>query len=102
MDNNNQANQPSNSLLRNTLGAIGSTEESTFSEICRGLGEDRPEKGDKRGWCDLFDTIRKAENDGLVEISYGRAGEIEGAILTEAGVAELRRLREQSNEKSKK
>lgn len=77
--------------LEIVLGAIGPT-KSSFNDICRALGPDRPERGDKRGWCDLFDTIRKAENDGFVEISYGLIGSIDGAVLTEAGMIELKRL----------
>lgn len=75
--------------LETLLGAIGSQEESSFSEICQALGDERPAKGDKAEWRDFFDLLRKAENQGLIEQFKNSVGNFEGAILTEAGVAHL-------------
>lgn len=76
--------------LETLLNAIGSQEESTFGEICNALGDDRPERGDKDGWREFFDLIRKAKNAGLIETFENKEGKFEAAILTEAGAAKVR------------
>lgn len=94
MDNNNtQANQPQNSLLKSVLASIGSTEDKTFYQIGGGLGADRPAKGDRIGWSNAFNMIHRAANAGLVTTSFHVETGTERACLTEAGVAELKRLR---------
>ncbi len=71
------------------LKAIPSTEPATFSEFCRALGDDCPERGDKEEWADLFSHINMAESLGLIEVERdGR--NTESLQLTEAGVAEVR------------
>lgn len=73
------------------LEAIGSTEPSSFNEVCRALGDNCPEKGDKMEWAALFSGLDEAERDGLVDV--GRMnGKIETVILTESGVAALKQL----------
>lgn len=73
--------------LKTLLDAIGSRESSSFGEICNGLGDNRPAKGDKAAWREFFDGLREAENRGLIEQFKDNSGNFEGAILTEAGVA---------------
>lgn len=75
--------------LKTLLSAVGSTEETTFGELCSALGDDRPE--DKSEWRDLFLSIDAAENNGQIEVS--RSGrQIDSLILTESGVAALKTL----------
>lgn len=68
----------------NFLNCIGSTEETTFGELCQALGDDCPEKGDRQGWASLFKTIKDAERAGLIEVSRSEGG-IDGIILTPDG-----------------
>lgn len=75
--------------LDTLLKAIGSTEESSFSEICRSLGDDCPERGDKEEWSEFFQLIDQAENNKLIDVSWTE-GRLDGAILTEAGVTRVR------------
>jgi hypothetical protein len=72
------------------LKAIGSQEESTFGEICNALGDNRPGKGDRSGWKEFFDLVRRAESEGLIDTSKDGSGRLETAILTEAGAAKVR------------
>lgn len=71
------------------LNAVSSTEASTFSEFCRGLGGDCPERGDKEAWADLFDTVNAAETLNLVEVERSN-GRIETLILTDTGAERVR------------
>jgi len=75
--------------LKILLQAIGSTEPSTFNEICRGLGDNCPERGDSQSWGQLFRMIEEAEVAQLITVSRTR-GSLDSAILTEAGVAALK------------
>jgi hypothetical protein len=71
------------------LRAISFTESCSFGEMCRGLGDEKPERGDRAGWRQLFLQLEKLEADGLVEIS--RLGkDIDTLQLTEAGAARAR------------
>lgn len=71
------------------LRACPSTEPASFYEFLRGL-RDIPAKGDKEAWAELFDEVRAVEHMGLIEVEYnGRL--IESLMLTEAGVARLKR-----------
>jgi hypothetical protein len=76
--------------MKTLLGAIGSQEESTFSEICDALGDDRPAKGDRAAWREFFQLIDEADKKGFIN-AIKLHGNFEGAILTADGVAELRR-----------
>lgn len=76
--------------LTTLLKAIGSTEESSFNEICQGLGDDCPEKGDSKAWSELFSAISRAERQDLIEVSRV-SGKIDGAILTDSGTAMLKK-----------
>ena len=68
------------------LSAIGSTEPSTFNEICQGLGDYCP--ADKQEWREFFHELRSAEKEGLVTVE--RTGDtIDSVMLTESGVAYL-------------
>lgn len=72
------------------LRACPSTEPASFYEFLRGL-RDIPAKGDKEAWAELFDEVRAVENMGLIEVEYnGRL--IESIMLTEAGVAKVKKL----------
>lgn len=66
------------------LKCIGSTESSSFNEICQGLGDDCPEH--RSEWGQLFRLLETAEKDGLIEIDRASNGRIDSAILTEAGL----------------
>jgi DNA-binding transcriptional ArsR family regulator len=71
------------------LSAIGSTEETTFSEFCSALGGDCPESGGREGWREVFNHLRILERHGFVEIS--RSGnKIDSMVLTEAGANRIR------------
>lgn len=71
------------------LSSIGSTEPSTFNEMCHGLEGDCPEKGDSAAWGELFETIRGAETLGLIKVDRV-GGRIDSLILTPTGVERLR------------
>lgn len=69
------------------LSLIGSTEETTFNELCSALGDDCP--GDKDGWRDLFARIRDLERQCYVEVTR-TSGKIDGLMLTESGASMIR------------
>ena len=69
------------------LSAIGSTEETSFSEFCQALGGDCPEGRDE--WREMFQTLRRLEDEGLIDVSK-LDGKIDGMILTEAGADRIR------------
>lgn len=71
----------------NFLSIIGSTEETTFNELCAGLGDDRPQE--RSEWRLLFLRIERYEADGYLEVSRLN-GRIEGMMLTEQGAALIR------------
>lgn len=74
------------------LSAIGSTEESSFFDFVSALGSEKPDKGDRDAWRQLFMQIEKLEVDGFVEVCRtGRS--IDSLILTEAGAARVRASR---------
>lgn len=69
------------------LSAIGSTEPSSFNELCSGLDRHCPEE--RSEWAQLFKIIKKLETAKLVEVTRdGR--DIEGLQLTEAGANRIR------------
>lgn len=72
------------------LSSIGSTEPSTFGEICQALGDDKP--SDRGEWREFFGLVDAAEKEGLIEVDKSD-GKIESIILTEAGVAKLKEIR---------
>lgn len=69
------------------LGHIGSTEETTFNELCRALGDDCP--GEKSEWRKLFQRINDLERQCYIEVSRLN-GKIDGIILTESGANLIR------------
>ena len=71
----------------NFLQQIGSTEETTFNELCTALGDDCP--GDKAAWRDLFAKIRDLERQCYIEVTR-TAGKIDGLMLTESGASLIR------------
>jgi len=74
------------------LSCIGSTEPTTFPEFLWGY-EDKPEKGDKQGWSELFGALEWLEHQGQIEIARGSGPGrrmIDTMILTEAGAARVR------------
>lgn len=84
---------PSNDYgLVDVLKAAPSTEPSTFFEFIREL-DDPPKKGERERWRDLFETVRSAEELGLVEVER-QAGNIESIQLTAEGVETLREFQE--------
>jgi hypothetical protein len=74
------------------MEAISSTEPSTFREFLGSLRDDSPD--DKREWWELFRDLETLESELFVEIERLKGGKIDTLILTEAGVARLRELRE--------
>lgn len=78
--------------LDRLLQAIPSTEPASFNELCRALGDDCPERGDREGWRDLFSLLEIAQESGYVDIDYvgGKVGSVQ---LTEAGAARVRSAR---------
>lgn len=75
--------------LNEILRACPSTEPATFSEFLRGL-DDVPEKGDKDEWRELFAVVSYAEDNGWIEVERN-GSHIESLMLTEAGVARVKR-----------
>jgi hypothetical protein len=72
------------------LGAISSTEPSTFKEFLNGLDGDVP--SERSEWSEMFADLRNLESRGLVEVS--RAGsQIDSLQLTADGVARIKELR---------
>lgn len=69
------------------LKAISSTEATTFSELCLGLGENKPEAKDE--WRELFIALEELEKQELVEVDR-KNGKIETLMLTEAGADRIR------------
>ena len=69
------------------LSLIGSTEETTFNELCTGLGDDCPD--DTAGWRALFQRIREFERQGYVEVARTQ-GKIDSLQLTESGAGLIR------------
>ena len=50
------------------LECVGSTEETTFGELCKALGDDCPsERGE---WASLFRLIHDAEREQLIEVEW--------------------------------
>jgi hypothetical protein len=66
------------------LSAIGSQEPSSFSEFCRGLRSDMPERGDTKGWRELFQALESLESRKLIVIDRVDRS-IDSLILTDAG-----------------
>jgi hypothetical protein len=64
------------------LELIGSTEETTFNELCSALGDDCPQ--DKAAWRELFQRIERLEREGYLGVVRAH-GKIEGLLLSETG-----------------
>ena len=75
------------------LASIGSTEPSTFSEICSSLGADCPDNREE--WKDFFGLVKAAQTEGLIEVDSD-GGKITSVILTQEGVAIINEIRKQS------
>jgi hypothetical protein len=75
-------------LTTRILTAISSTEPTTFGELCRGLGSDKPESRDE--WRQFFLTLDSFEESKLVEIERDRNDRIETLILTDVGAERAR------------
>ena len=71
------------------LTLIPSTEPATWREFCVDLQDDRPDKGDKAGWRELFENLEFLEKSDLVTIER-RNGVIEQMILTDLGAERAR------------
>lgn len=69
------------------LRAIGSTEATTFRELCAALKENKP--NEKREWRELFIAIEHAEASGLIEVERTN-GKIDVLILTPEGADKVR------------
>lgn len=69
------------------LSLIGSTEETTFNELCSALGDDCPDN--KYAWRDLFAHIRDLERQSYIEVTRTQ-GKIDGIQLTESGASLIR------------
>lgn len=70
------------------LAAIPSTEPASFNEFLRGY-DDRPERGDKGAWAEMFQDLETLEAQGLIEIERVN-GKIDTLILTDEGAALVR------------
>lgn len=73
------------------LSVIGSTEPSTFNELCNGLRRLNicPEKGDKTGWGTLFRKLGEYKAEGLVIVEMdGR--NMKSFQLTKVGADKVR------------
>ena len=66
----------------NFLSLIGSTESTSFGELCSAMGDDCP--SEKSEWRALFQRIRDLERESYIEVSR-TAGKIDSLLLTEAG-----------------
>ena len=75
------------------LDLVSSTETMSFYELCSALGEDRPEKDDRKAWWELFQALERLEKAGLIEVERDAKSRIDSLILTEAGVSEVREAR---------
>lgn len=83
-------------LTTRILVNIGATESTSFRELCNALGDDTPEKGDSKGWRELFQTIDALEQCALIEVER-RDSRFESAILTPLGAERAREaLKERS------
>lgn len=77
-----------NSELQNKiLDSIGSTEPSTFRELCQALEDDCPT--DKEEWRKFFNLLRDLEVRDLVEVERLK-GNIETLQLTTTGADAVR------------
>lgn len=76
------------------LSAIPSTEPADFREFLRGLPE---VPSDRAQWADLLRAISHLQSIGLIEVERSDLnGNIESLLLTNAGVATVRRANGQS------
>lgn len=71
------------------LTLIGSTEPTTWREFCVDLQDDRPDKGDKAGWREIFEGLEFLEKSDLITIER-RNGVIEQMQLTSLGAERAR------------
>ena len=73
------------------LSVIGSTEPSTFFDLCNGLRrlDICPEKGDKTGWGTLFRKLGEYEAEGLCK-TVRKNKNIETIQLTQSGADKVR------------
>lgn len=69
------------------LSLIGSTEGTTFNELCAALGDDCP--SEKSEWRELFERIRDLERQCYIEVSRTQ-GKIDSLMLTESGAGLIR------------
>lgn len=69
------------------LSLIGSTEESSFNELCSALGDERP--SEKSEWRELFVKIERLEREGYLGVVRAN-GKIDGLLLSETGAALIR------------
>lgn len=80
-----------NARMLTILKAIPSTEPATFYEFVGALGDDAPERGDKKGWWELFRDLEDLADSAVIEIER-QATHIESLMLTEIGAATYREL----------
>lgn len=73
------------------LTSVGSTEPTSFLEMLRAMGDEAPEKGDKAGYRELFQTIDALEQSGLMTVSRLN-GRFEAAQLTDLGAERAREI----------
>lgn len=80
-----------NDYQRRIMSAIGSTEPSTFGELCGGLKRAGMYPDSKAEWKLVFETIEQLEAAGLLEAErYGPEDRLQQVQLTEAGAAIVR------------
>lgn len=72
------------------LKCIGSTEPSSFSEICNALNDLSEQPTEKREWAAMFKLLDELAKSGYVEVERDRNGKIESVILTEQGITEVK------------
>lgn len=79
-----------------TLRAIGGTEPKPFNQFLNAL-PDRPERGERSAWAELFDTLDALENMELIDIKRGgQSNRIDFLQLTEVGAERVRESNEEA------
>jgi hypothetical protein len=82
--------------LTSILGAIGSTEASTFNEFCSGLGKHCPAKKDTPAWREIFSTLDQLALEEDVIIIRDDEKKIVTLQLTPKGADKARRALDSS------
>lgn len=77
--------------LDRLLECVGSTEATTFKELCDALGDDCPRTGNTPEWAELFRAVHEAEDQQLVDTEW-KNGKLAAIQLTMTGADRVRAL----------